>query len=74
MNTQEIINTLRDMATPLQSKVINEMINEVENKMNFADAVIEETGVDIENNEIEHQLGTVWVGNIAITGVETEEL
>ena len=74
MNTQEIINTLRDMATPLQSKAINEMINEVENKMNFADAVIEETGVDIENNEVEHQLGTVWVGNVAITGVETEEI
>jgi len=74
MNTQEIVNVLRDMATPLQSKVIDEMINEVENKLNFANAIIEETGVDIENNEIEHQLGTVWVGNIAITGVETEEL
>jgi hypothetical protein len=74
MNTNDIVATLRDMATPLQSKVINEMIDDVENKLNFADAVIEETGVDIVNDEVEHQLGTVWVGDIAITGVKTEEL
>jgi hypothetical protein len=76
METNAIIKTLRDMnnVTYNNDKSINEMIDEIENKLNFADAVLEETGADIDNNEIEHQLGTVWVGDVTITGIDTQNL
>ena len=40
-------------------------------KIAFADAIIEEAAfndldIDLETMEIEHQLGTVWVGNVVI--------
>jgi hypothetical protein len=48
-------------------------LNKLPKLLELANAVIEETGVDIENNDIEHQLGNVWVGNISISGIELEE-
>ena len=74
MTTDDQIKTLKDIAKHFGSRAISEMIDDIELKLKFADAVIEETGVDIKNNEIEHQCGTVFVGNISITGIEAEEI
>ena len=69
METQEILKKLRN-----DNPELSNQIDEIEKKLEFADAVLEETGAEIFENEIEHQLGTVWVGNIAISGIETEDL
>ena len=47
-------------------------------KIALANAIIKEAEfngiiIDLENEVIEHQLGTVWVGNVAINSIEIEE-
>lgn len=76
METHELLKLFRDIYNKhfFANKQISEKIDEIEKKLEFADAVLEETGADIENEEIEHQLGIVWVGNVAISAIETEEL
>jgi len=76
METKDLLNLFRELNVMhlMENKEIANKINEIEKKLEFADAVLEETGAEIFEEEIEHQLGTVWVGNLAISAIETEEL
>ena len=58
-----------------QSDVDREVI---EWKLRLADAIIAEScfndmPLEVCTDVIDHQLGTVWVGNVSITMMETEE-